>query len=303
MDRINNRLLFKKVIPFLISLLLTGLNGQYGTNAQTNSWFTTKKVAANVWCIDDHGIDNMYLVTGTDRALLIDTGTGVGVLDSMVKTLTDLPVMVVNTHGHPDHAGGNFQFSDVYAHPADFELIKQFTAYENINKAIEQALNNSPVLKPWINKKAGSFDVAKLKPVTSGYVFDLGNRKLEVIEVAGHTKGSICLLDAANKLLFTGDNNNIIVWLFLDGCLPVEGYLQTLQKLQKRSAEYDTILPGHGVPLDAGFIEEQITCAKNIISGSCQGERYETFVGPALLCKYKRAGIAFDKDNIYMKKE
>ena len=60
-------------------------------------------------------------------------------------------------------------------------------------------------------------------------------------------------------------------------------------------------MPGHGGPLDGEFIAEQIMCAKSILDGSCQGEHYDTFVGPAKLCKYKRAGIAFNPENLWDK--
>src|SRR5512144_3125685 len=87
-------------------------------------WLKATTVADGVWRIDDHGGDNMYLVAGRSAALLIDTGLGVAKLADFVKTLTALPVTVVNTHGHPDHAGGNGQFGTVYAPPADFDAIR-----------------------------------------------------------------------------------------------------------------------------------------------------------------------------------
>ena len=124
-------------------------------------------------------------------------------------------------------------------------------------------------------------------------------RELELIEVPGHTPGSICLLDRNLRTLFTGDNNNSLVWLFLDGCMPLEIYLQSLEHLMSRAEEFDTLMPGHGVPLESDFIGEQIICIKNILDGSCEGETYESFAGPALICYYKRAGVAFNPDNLF----
>jgi glyoxylase-like metal-dependent hydrolase (beta-lactamase superfamily II) len=121
------------------------------------------------------------------------------------------------------------------------------------------------------------------------------------MEVPGHTEGSIVLIDAENKLLFAGDNDNSTVWLFLKECLPLEIYLQTLQNLNARNDEFDIILPGHGDPMDKTFIEEQIVCAQNIISGECVGEKNETSAGPSLLCTFKRAGIAYDPAKITIK--
>jgi len=264
-------------------------------------WFEVKSPAGKVWCISDHGSDNMYLVAGDEKALLIDTGIGVADLAGYVGTLTKLPVIVVNTHGHPDHVGGNFQFAEVYGQPADFELTNQFSSQTNHEHTVQETMKNNPGFVSPFAKATTAYKVPTLIPVKAGYIFDLGNRKLEVIEVPGHTKGSLVLLDAANKLLFTGDNNNTLVWLFLDGCLPLEAYLQTLQKLNERNAEFDHILPGHGDVLDKSFINDQIVCAQLIISGECKGEKYESFAGSALKCTYQRASIAYNPDNIFIK--
>jgi glyoxylase-like metal-dependent hydrolase (beta-lactamase superfamily II) len=278
-----------------------GNRGPAVQNPKSESWFTAKPVAEKVRRIDDHGSDNMYLVEGKEKALLIDTGLGVADLAGFVKSLTALPVIVVNTHGHPDHAGGNIQFGPAYAHPSDFELIKQFTSGEYRAGTIQRILQESPGLAAFILKESSGLKLPAPLPAREGYVFDLGGRKLEVIETPGHTPGSICLLDAENKLLFTGDNDNTLVWLFLRDCLPLETYLQTLQSLKQRAGEFETLLPGHGDPLDKTFIDEQIVCAQNILSGACKGEPYHSFAGDALLCTYKRAGIAYNPDNLRIK--
>jgi glyoxylase-like metal-dependent hydrolase (beta-lactamase superfamily II) len=251
--------------------------------------------------IDDHGGDNIYLVEGKDKALLIDTGTGTADLLACVRSLTTLPVSVVNTHGHPDHAGGDFQFQTVYAHPSDFDLIVLFTGSEARRGLIQRVLQESPDSESLVLKDTSGFDVERLVPVRAGTVFDLGGRTVEVIETPGHTKGSICLLDSGRKLLFTGDDNNTLVWLFLDHCLPLETYLETLRSLQLRAGQFDILLPGHGEPLDNTFIDEQIACAESILKGTCKGEPYRSFAGEALLCFHKRAGIAFNPANLRVK--
>jgi glyoxylase-like metal-dependent hydrolase (beta-lactamase superfamily II) len=270
-------------------------------NRGPGSWFTAKRVADGVWRIDDRGSDNMYLVEGKDRALLIDTGLGIGDLAGFVKSLTALPLTVVNTHGHPDHAGGNRQFTSVFAHPDDFEMTARFSGGEYRAATVRRVLQETPELSALIFKDSSGLADPKLLAATGGMVFDLGGRKLEVIETPGHTKGSICLMDAGNRLLFTGDNDNTLVWLFLRDCLPLETYLKTLKKVQARSAEFDTLLPGHGDPIDKAFIGEQIVCVENILSGACKGEPYKSFAGDALQCSYQRAGVAFNPDNLFVK--
>ena len=65
-----------------------------------------------------------------DKALLVDTGMGVGDLAALVRSLTPLPVIVVNTHGHPDHAGGNGGFDEFFLHPADEPIMKKMCTEE-----------------------------------------------------------------------------------------------------------------------------------------------------------------------------
>jgi hydroxyacylglutathione hydrolase len=265
------------------------------TLADPASWFKVQRVAEGVWRIDDNGGDNVYLVTGRDSALLVDTGTGSADLAACVRRLTTLRLTVINTHGHPDHAGGDFQFAEVRAHPDDFDMILNVANHAGL---VERLLRRVPVFKSSA-QAAGVFERRQLVPVKAGQIIDLGDRRIEVLETPGHTKGSICLLDASHKLLLTGDNDNTLVWLFLKGCLPIEAYLKTLQALQRRAGEYETILPGHGVPLDSAFVDEQITCAESILSGACKGEPYQNPFGVAArVCSYKRASITFDPENL-----
>jgi hydroxyacylglutathione hydrolase len=265
-------------------------------------WFKAKQIADRVWAIDDHGNDNVYLVEGTTKALLIDTGIGMGDLAKLVHSLTSLPVIVVNTHGHPDHGGGNYQFKTVFAHAADFDLLKLFTSKDYLKNSAQRSLAGPAIPGTVTMADIEASQPAELQAIKQGDVFDLGDRKLEVIETPGHTKGSICLLERAHKLLFTGDNDNTLVWLFLKGCLPLDAYLKTLEALQARKAEFDTILPGHGAPLDKDFLDEQIACVRSILDGSCQPEPYHSFAGDGSLCKFKRASVAFDPQNLHSPK-
>ena len=244
----------------------------------------------------------MYLVEGKDQALLIDTGLGVAKLNDFVKTLTRLPVTVVNTHGHPDHAGGNNQFKSVYAHPLEFAAIRQTNSAESRKRAAENMMKSAAGSDMVSGEEAVKMPAAETLPLKDGHLFDLGGRKLEVIVTPGHTPGEIVLLDAANRIVFTGDNDNSLVWLFLPTCTPLEVYLQSLKKLQQRASGFDTIMPGHGAPLPKSFIGEQVACVEAILDGTCKGEPYKSFAGNALVCRYKSAAVAFNPDNLRVKK-
>lgn len=288
----------------MLCIVLAGAQGPAPNQAgkASEGWFTSTQLAEGIWCISDNGSDNIYLVEGRDRALLIDTGLGVARLREYVETLTRKPLLVVNTHGHPDHAGGNFQFKTVYAHPADFEAIKRVGSRESRERAARNMAKGAPRADMIPLEETGNAPQPELIPIRGGHIFDLGGRRLEVIEAPGHTPGEIVLLDPSSRALFTGDNSNALVWLFLSESLPLETYLTTLRNLQKRSHEFDTIYPGHGSPLPKTFLEEQIACVQGILDGSIQGTPQKYFAGEAMVGRFKNAAVAYDPAKLRAKR-
>jgi glyoxylase-like metal-dependent hydrolase (beta-lactamase superfamily II) len=135
------------------------------------SWFGANKVSEGLWIISDHGSDNIYLVEGNDKALLIDTGLGVARLLAFVKTLTAKPLIVVNTPGHPDHAGGDFEFKSVYAHPAYFFSIQSFSTKEARQRSA-QFMGQGPQTPDRISAdEAASSPQPEMLPFKEGQVF------------------------------------------------------------------------------------------------------------------------------------
>lgn len=245
----------------LVALLasLSGLSAQ--SVAEMDAIYRKTEVSPGVWSIVEKDTVNMFLVIGAKRALLIDTGYGRGNIAAYVRSITGLPVTVVNTHGHPDHSGGDSRFDEIHAHPGDMSVVKSYMK-----------------------------DNSRFIPVTEGYVFELGGRAISVIEVPGHTAGSIALLDSANGLLFTGDNNNGHVWLFLGESRPLETYMKSLDRLIARSSEFSIMYLGHGAPYDPAYLREIRECGKSILSGKAKGTPYPRFAD-AIAYDYGRAKI------------
>ena len=293
-------LLLSTIIIILVAIYYQIIQNKIKQKNVIN-WFNVKQIAEKTWLIDDHGADNFYLVEGKNYALLIDNGLGVADVRNLVISLTKLPIITVNTHGHIDHVGANYQFPVVYGHALDFKQIENENTPEQRKLMSEIMYKGVPVPNNILFKYKNETKTTITKPIEEGYIFNLGERQLEVIHVPGHTPGSICLLDRQNKLLFTGDNNNTFAWLFLKNSEPLETYLQSLNKLNKIKAEFEIILPGHGDPLDKTFIDEEITCVKNILGGNCQPEPYKSPIGDMKLCTYKRSSIAYNPDNIHKK--
>jgi len=278
------------------SICLIFLAISYVSGQNSSPWFTIQEVGSGIRVISDHGADNLYLIEGSDSAMLVDTGLGTADLASFVKKLTSKPLIVVNTHGHPDHAGSNYQFEKVYLHPADSaaaRLCNLPEARAASSKNMQQG--NAPDDNELFKGKPFN---TRMIPVFEGHLFRLGGRTIKVIEAPGHTPGEICLLDIENKLLFTGDNNNVLVWLFLQNCKPLHEYLSTLEKQAKMISQFTTIFPGHGTPLPADFINDQIACVKGILDNSLERKPYKSFAGNAMVSVYGLASVAFNPGNL-----
>lgn len=291
------------MLSFLACVNLIPVFSQSAPLNAPDSWFTSVRMSENVIRISDHDVVNMYMVTGTQKAMLIDNGLGVANIRDYIKTLTNIPLIVVITHAHPDHAGGNYQFKEVYIHPDDMTMA---TGYNNLPKKSGNIGNmmtgGAKVPDNEMFKDTLNHQTTKMIPISDGQVFDLGGRKIEVIYTPGHTAGEICLLDKENRMLFTGDNDNSLVWLHFSGTLPLEVYLQSLEKINARANEFDNLYPGHGDAVDKTFIAEQISCVKSILDGTCVSKDYDSLVGKGKLCTYKRASVAYNPDNLHIKK-
>jgi glyoxylase-like metal-dependent hydrolase (beta-lactamase superfamily II) len=281
---------------YLSSFLLIFFILNSGSGQDNQGWYSSKTVAPGVWQISDHGADNIYLVEGSDKAMLIDNGLGAADLHALIAKLTTKPLVIVITHGHPDHAGSNYQFQEVYIHPADSAAARAFNTLEARSGSSKAMLQGNAPAENELYR--GTIYQTILLPLYDQQVFDLGARKIQVITTPGHTPGEICLLDIENKLLFTGDNSNTLVWLFLQNCLPLSKYLVSLEKLKSRLPEFTTIFPGHGGPMQADFINDQVECVKGILNKTLEAKPYQSFAGEAKISTWNRASVAFNPDNL-----
>ena len=179
------------------------------------------------------------LLIGEHSALLWDTGYGLDDLYSLVRRITDLPLYVVNSHGHLDHTGGNWQFQEVFIHPADMELCQQRNAEEFRQRTLSKVtIPDNFIRDDYLYKSCGW-----LRPVHEGHIFDLGGKTLEVIALPGHTGGSIVLHYKEERAVYLGDAVNNFVWLFLPEAAPLAVYRQGLQKLA--DLDFDWMIPSH----------------------------------------------------------
>ena len=227
-----------------------------------------KQINDHIWLMNDHDEATGYIVLGTKKALIIDTMNGYENVKKIAESITKLPIMVVNTHGHPDHIYGNIYFEEAYLHPRDMKLAQLF--YDNPEFQKEAKKRG---LKP-----------AAFKPILGGEKIDLGGIELEVYEIPGHSAGGICLLDRADRILFSGDSINKHTWMQSEDNLPMTEFLKSLERLQSIRSAYDFILTGHSSELEDGSNYEAL---KKAVKEVCEGKNendipYKWFGG---ICK------------------
>ncbi len=196
------------------------------------SWFEVQQLDPGVHLISEPGHVNSFLVQGTTSAILFDTGLGVANIRTIAEELTDRPLLVVNSHYHFDHTGGNRLFDDIAIHRIGAPLLQQpsspalaegymayvqrmlraWGSYKEADDLYFHLLTAERMIRPLPR----DFDPATYRVVPTvptrlleeGDVFDLGGRRLRVMHTPGHSPDCICLLDDENGLLFGGDTIN-----------------------------------------------------------------------------------------------
>lgn len=116
----------------------------------------------------------------TGLTACIDTPEAGAILRELDKLGWDL-AFILNTHWHPDHAGGNAEV---------------------------KAATGATIVGPKEVTRISALD----REVADGDVVELGDTRFKVIETGGHTLGHIAYYDAADKVAFVGDT------LFALGC-------------------------------------------------------------------------------------
>ncbi len=218
----------------------------------TEPWFEVYKVAPSVFAIyEPHQSEEVisYLIVGHKQALLFDTGMGIADIRKIVTRLTSRPVVVLNSHTHDDHVGGNWQFDFVYGMDTDFTRAnaKGSTTDAQAEVAPGEICGDLPKgfdpktyrTRPW---KISRF-------IHDGFKINLGGRTVEVIATPGHTPDAISLLDRENGLLFTGDTYYpAAIWLFRPET-DFAAYRKSIAQLADLAPQIKMVLGAHNVPV------------------------------------------------------
>lgn len=270
------------------------------------------EIAWRTWCIDEYGMDAQFLLEGEEKSLLIDSGTGACDLPSIVKELTDKPVMVALTHGHVDHAGGMNLFPEVYLHPDDFSMAESVDVKARKQYVATMMEMSHGIYAMTPDHVICSNKIAKLLPLTEGAVIHLGGRDIEVIETPGHTPGGLSFLDKKQRIMFNGDacNMNTLLAVNEQGVkrTNISDLLYTAEKLKSFSLFYDRIYNGHIgyadmvniMPMPEGLIQDCIDLCHDLLSGNKKGtpDSNNAFMGSCLVARNRTMQILYREDQL-----
>lgn len=200
--------------------------------------------------INDYDRVNMYLVVGSKRALLIDSGMDTkGDLYSLIEKLTGgLPFDAISLHGHADHTGQTQNF---------------------LNKNVKVYVPKADL--SWFGD---TIPKGTLDP-KEGQTFDLGNTVLTAYAVPGHTVGSMVLLDEKTGDLYSSDslgsndpigpNSGLLDDVGVE-CSMDRYYTALVDLRQKLNGRAKRIFTGHNpLPLDIKYLDNLIAAVKNAV--------------------------------------
>lgn len=227
----------------------------------------------------------LYLLLGEEAALLIDTGYGFTDVPQAIRDITDLPLLVINTHGHFDHMHGNHLYPEVMLHPADTEVFTRQNDYQQNMRFLRELMRDGgipgwlfPLLRPIARPAAISYPSRRIG-LPPQMVLELGNRTVSILETPGHTVGSICLLDEKNGWLFCGDmacEDGVL--LHFPESAELRVFHRSMEQLNRlaETGKVTALFPGHQkTPLSPAILRHYLEASERLLSGNVAPEQIQ----------------------------
>ncbi|MFY9747426.1 MAG: MBL fold metallo-hydrolase [Acidobacteriaceae bacterium] len=229
-----------------------------------DGWFEVYRVAPDTFAIyEPHQSEETisYLIVGRTRAMLFDTGMGIGNLKALTVELTRLPIVVLNSHTHNDHVGDNWQFDTVYSMDTSFSRRNAQGSREAAQAEIRPG-ETCGTLPTGFDPKAYATRPWKITSfVHDGEWIDLGGRRLQIIATPGHTPDAISLFEPEKGLLFTGDTFYPgTIWLYRPET-DLAAYDRSVRRLAALAPEVKIVLGAHNVPVASPSVLRQLVVA------------------------------------------
>jgi glyoxylase-like metal-dependent hydrolase (beta-lactamase superfamily II) len=230
----------------------------------SDPWFEVYRVAPDVFAIyEPQQAEEVisYLILGTRQAMLFDTGMGISDIQKVTAELTELPIVVLNSHTHLDHVGGNWQFKDVLGMDTNFTRARAKGTTAGAQDEIGPDMICGPFPKGFDSRSYATRPWTITRWIHDGDRLDLGDRVLEILSTPGHTPDAVCLLDRAHRLLFTGDTYYPApIWLFRPET-DLDAYAASVQRLAALASQLTMVLGAHNVPIAAPQILPRLASA------------------------------------------
>lgn len=245
----------------LLNLLVVGDFGDFGDRPRVteaaaaqakefvmDNWFTLNRIDGETFIISEYRHweeTHCYLLNGTERSLLIDTGLGICNIYGEVTRLTDKPVTAAATHIHWDHIGGHKYFPDFYAHGAELNWLNgEFPLpVETVRK---MAADRCELPAGFDISGYGIFQGAPSRVLADRDIIDIGGREIEILHTPGHSPGHMCFWEKKRGYLFTGDLvYKGTLFAYYSSTDPT-AYLSSLERIAELPAE--RIFPAHHSP-------------------------------------------------------
>jgi glyoxylase-like metal-dependent hydrolase (beta-lactamase superfamily II) len=208
---------------------------------------------------------NLFHVRGRDADLVIDFGMGLIPLRPALDLEVGKQLIAVATHIHADHVGGFHEFETRLGHAAEaaaFARMADQDTLTDVFRSLPGAVTQAPFLN-WSPEYHHITPAPLTQTVDEGDIIDLGDKRLRVLHLPGHSHGSIGLLDEVAGLLFSGDV--IYVGGLVDDlpCSNQAHYRQTMQRLI--DLDVSCIYGGHGPTMSAELMK---AIAKQYLHGT-----------------------------------
>ncbi|MGC1453421.1 MAG: MBL fold metallo-hydrolase [Candidatus Sulfotelmatobacter sp.] len=230
----------------------------------TDPWFEIYKPAPGIFAIyEPHQAEEVisYLIIGEKQALLFDTGMGISDIKKITAELTNLPIIVLNSHTHDDHVGGNWEFATIYAMDTDFTRKNAQGSREDAQAEITPDQICGTLPKGFDSKAYATRSWKITAYRQDGDHLDLGGRTLEIIATPGHTPDAISLFDRVNGLLFTGDTYYPApIWLFRPET-DFKAYAASISRLNALAPYVRVVLGAHNIPVASPTVLTRLVLA------------------------------------------
>lgn len=204
-----------------------------GEGGLIQDWFALDEPLPGVFRIQEPFHEEnvkSFLVVGSERAALIDTGMGVADIQSVVESITSHPVIVVNSHAHWDHIGGNAEFDEIWIHEAEADGLVNGVPNEVLAPWFAPELLRGPLPHGVTPESIKYPPTPATGTLEGGEEIELGDRTFEVIHCPGHSPGGIALWDEHNRVLFTTDVAYPCT-LYVDNEDDLADYLNSVERL------------------------------------------------------------------------